>query len=127
MKNGKKILALLCMVWMVGMMALPAAAEELTTTAQEPAAAEAQDESSVTGTKAVAAAVTIAAAATAGALAMGWSISKSSEAIARQPEAAGEGQPVSGTQRGKAPVLPGSQVELGLDASALLRADPHRH
>ena len=89
MKNGKKIFARLCMVWMVGMMALPAAAEELTTTAQEPAAAEAQDESSVTGTKAVAAAVTIAAAATAGALAMGWSISKSSEAIARQPEAAG--------------------------------------
>ncbi len=46
-------------------------------------AAEAQTASS----KAVAAAVVVGLAATAGAISMGWAISRSSDSIARQPEA----------------------------------------
>ncbi|MBP5230142.1 MAG: ATP synthase F0 subunit C [Clostridia bacterium] len=50
------------------------------------AAAEAADSS--IGTKAIAAGIAVAAAAAAGALAMGITIAKSAESMARQPEAA---------------------------------------
>lgn len=53
----------------------------------EEAAAPAADDA--TGLKAIAAAATIALASVAGAISMGVSISKASESISRQPEAAG--------------------------------------
>ncbi len=52
-----------------------------------PAAAE---ETSVDGYKAISAAITVGLAAAAGAIAMGWAIAKSAEAISRQPEAEGK-------------------------------------
>ncbi len=49
----------------------------------------ADDTSSATGTKAIAAALAVGLAAAAGAFAMGMAISKSAEGISRQPEAEG--------------------------------------
>lgn len=51
---------------------------------------ETADEDSTTTGKAYSAAIAIAVAAAAGAIAMGIAIAKSSEGIARQPEAAGQ-------------------------------------
>ena len=53
---------------------------------QEEQQAETVDNSK--GTKAMAAAIVVGAVASVGAIAMGWSIAKSSDAVARQPEAA---------------------------------------
>lgn len=47
-------------------------------------------EAEVTGSKAWAAAVVVGLASLAGAIAMGWTISKSMDSIARQPEAEGK-------------------------------------
>ena len=52
-------------------------------------AAEAAAESSGAGMRAIAAAIVVGAVGVAGAIAMGISISKSNDGIARQPEAAG--------------------------------------
>ena len=51
---------------------------------------EAAEDSSSTGSKAIAAGIAIGLAAGAGAIAMGLAIAKSSEGIARQPEAEGK-------------------------------------
>lgn len=55
-----------------------------------PTAEQAETKDNAVGTKAIAAAVAVCVAATAGALAMGLAISKSTESMARQPEAAGK-------------------------------------
>lgn len=54
------------------------------------AGAEITQESSATGSKAMAAAVCVGLAAAAGAVGMGIAIAKSSESISRQPEAEGK-------------------------------------
>ena len=58
------------------------------TTADTAEAAETADSS--TGSKAMAAALCVGVVAAAGAISMGWAISKSSEGISRQPEVAGD-------------------------------------
>lgn len=89
MKNVlKRVLVLFFVMMTVGATTLPVWAEEKAPVTSG-AEAEAETEESVKGTKAMAAAIAIAVAAAAGAIAMGISIAKSSEAIARQPEAAG--------------------------------------
>lgn len=87
MKNILKMsLVFVFAVMMAGLISRPAAAEEMTAAAD---AAQEQQEDNATSTKALAAGIAIAVVASVGAAAMGISISKSSEAIARQPEAAG--------------------------------------
>ncbi len=80
---------LLCRVFACAMLALVltctlAAGAALAEEVPVPAAAD-----DATGLKAIAAAATIALASVAGAISMGVSISKASESISRQPEAAG--------------------------------------
>ena len=89
-KDEKKMNKLLCRVFVCAMLALVltctlAAGAALAEEVAAPAAA-ADD---ATGLKAIAAAATIALASVAGAISMGVSISKASESISRQPEAAG--------------------------------------
>lgn len=89
-KDEKKMNKLLCRVFACAMLALVltctlAAGAALAEEVAAPAAA-ADD---ATGLKAIAAAATIALASVAGAISMGVSISKASESISRQPEAAG--------------------------------------
>ena len=89
-KDEKKMNKLLRRVFVCAMLALVltctlAAGAALAEEVAAPAAA-ADD---ATGLKAIAAAATIALASVAGAISMGISISKASESISRQPEAAG--------------------------------------
>ena len=89
-KDEKKMNKLLCRVFACAMLARVltctlAAGAALAEEVAAPAAA-ADD---ATGLKAIAAAATIALASVAGAISMGVSISKASESISRQPEAAG--------------------------------------
>lgn len=89
-KDEKKMNKLLRRVFVCAMLALVitctlAAGAALAEEVAAPAAA-ADD---ATGLKAIAAAATIALASVAGAISMGVSISKASESISRQPEAAG--------------------------------------
>lgn len=79
MKKFASVLVLALMAVLMLSVFAPALAEEA------PAAVAATD--SAIPAKAIAAAIAIAAAAGAGAIAMGMSISKATDAIARQPEA----------------------------------------
>ena len=86
----KKIIAALIIVMTVCLIAAPAFATdgvipEETTAVQNADATE----SSVASSKAISAGIAIGLVAAAGAIAMGIAISKSSESISRQPEAAG--------------------------------------
>jgi len=89
-----RILAALAAVLMAVMMVfaakVPARAEgdAPMLIAENPAAEETAD--NATGTKAISAAIVVGLAAAAGAIAMGLAVSKSNEAMARQPEAAGQ-------------------------------------
>lgn len=87
----KKLFAMLILVAMVFAVTVPvfAAGEAGTASVSTEAAAE-TDEGSVIGDKALAAAITVGLAAAAGAIGMGWSIAKSVDSIARQPEAEGQ-------------------------------------
>ena len=76
--------AMLALVLTCTLAAGAALAEEVAAPAAPAAAAD-----DATGLKAIAAAATIALASVAGAISMGVSISKASESISRQPEAAG--------------------------------------
>lgn len=80
MKNMKRIFALVMLLGMVFMMALPAFATDTAAQAAE----------GTTGSKALAAAIAVGLAAAAGAIGMGWAIAKAAEGIARQPEAEGK-------------------------------------
>ena len=88
MKKVTILLSLFAAVFTFCMFAAPktayAAGEETTVEAEETA------EDSSTGAKAIAAGIAIGLAAGAGAVAMGLAIAKSSEGIARQPEAEGK-------------------------------------
>ena len=90
--NIKKVLSvLLVMLALVVTMAAPAFADE--PASSEPAttqSAEASSEATTTSAKAIGSAIAVGLAAAGGALGMGILGSKSSEAIARQPEAEGK-------------------------------------
>ena len=80
----KRLIAALLLVFLIGALCVPALA------ADAPAAddaAQAESAGSATGSKALAAAICVGLAAAAGAIGMGLAIAKSSEGIARQPEA----------------------------------------
>lgn len=70
----------------VSMSATVFAVDGVTEGTQEEQTVEAVDNSK--GTKAMAAAIVVGVVAAAGAISMGWAIAKSSDAVARQPEAA---------------------------------------
>ncbi len=99
MKLFKKIPALLIMILLAaalsGFVKAPAKVEgtKKTVTVESAEAAEAEAtvsaEAEATKSKAIGAAIVVGLAASAGAIAMGMSIAKTSESIARQPEAAG--------------------------------------
>lgn len=89
-KIMKKFFAMLMLVAMVIAIAVPVfAAGDAVSEESSVTAAETQEDS-VTGDKAIAAAITVGLAAAAGAIGMGWSIAKSVDSIARQPEAEGQ-------------------------------------
>ena len=67
-----------------------AAAEMVETTQEVPAEEPAPEADNATGDKALAAGIAIGLAAAAGAIGMGVAVTKTSEAIARQPEAEGK-------------------------------------
>ncbi len=99
MKLFKKIPALLIMILLAaalsGFVKAPSKTEGTKKTVTVEAAEGAETEATVsseaeaTKSKAIGAAIVVGIAASAGAIAMGISIAKSSESIARQPEAAG--------------------------------------
>lgn len=91
MKTKKKLTALVLMLFVLFALSIPAfAAEEPAEVAAIAAEeVEATSEAKVMTAKAWAAAAMIGVAAVAGAFGMAYAISKSSESIARQPEAAG--------------------------------------
>jgi len=87
MKLWKNILAVLALLLALGLFTAPAlAADESASDAQSVEIAEAQ----ATSSRAWAAALVVGLAGAAGAIAMGWAISKSADGIARQPEAEGK-------------------------------------
>ncbi len=94
--NIKKALSvLLVMLALVVTMAAPAfadepASSEPATTQSAEASTEASSEATTTSAKAIGSAIAVGLAAAGGALGMGILGSKSSEAIARQPEAEGK-------------------------------------
>ena len=92
-KTVKMLICLAAAVMILVMSAIPALADEgedgMLIAANESESAESA-EAKVTSTKAISAGVAIAVVAAVGALSMALSISKSAEAIARQPEAAGQ-------------------------------------
>ena len=87
MMTMKKFAALL--VLLVAVLALSVPALAAGESADAPAAVQATTEEDVTSAKAMASGVMIGIACLGGALAMGIAVSRTSEAIARQPEAAG--------------------------------------
>ncbi len=97
-KTIKMLVCLLAAVMILALSAIPALADEgegegglliATNEAENPESAESA-EAKVTSTKALSAALAIGVVAAVGALSMAISIGKSSESIARQPEAAGQ-------------------------------------
>ncbi len=90
-KKIRAILAVLAVIFILGALTLPAFAadEPQTVAAQQAEEKEDESSSSVTRTKALAAAIAIGIAAAAGAVSMAVAIARGSEAIARQPDAAG--------------------------------------
>ncbi|SDF67461.1 F-type H+-transporting ATPase subunit c [Marvinbryantia formatexigens] len=92
MKNVmKKIPAILMMAMILFTLSAPVYAEETTTVAAQTAETEQiTDTEDATGDKALGAAIAVGLAAAAGAVGMGIAIAKSSEGIARQPEAEGK-------------------------------------
>ena len=83
----KKILALAGVLMLLTVLAVPALAAEAPDAAEP--AAQTQEDSPI-GSKAVAAGIAVGLAAAAGAIAMGIATAKSTESIARQPEAEGK-------------------------------------
>lgn len=84
----KKMFALAGVLMLLLALGAPALAAEAPDTDQ-PAAAQTQEENTV-GLKAIAAGVAVGIAAAGGAVAMGMATAKSTESIARQPEAEGK-------------------------------------
>ena len=82
----KKLTAIVLLILMVGALAVPALAAD----APEAEAAAVEETDSATSSKAFAAALCVGLAAVAGAIAMGWAVSRSVEGISRQPEAEGK-------------------------------------
>lgn len=97
LKILKRISIALCAITLIALVAVPAIKTVYAADANETEVVLAADENADTtadeskddakGSKAIAAAIAVGLAAAAGALAMGISIAKSNEAIARQPEA----------------------------------------
>ena len=83
----KKVIALAGVLMLVLALSVPAVATEAPDAA-EPAAQTQEDDS--VGSKAIAAGIAVGLAAAAGAVAMGLATAKSTESIARQPEAEGK-------------------------------------
>ena len=84
----KKILALAGVLMLLTALAVPALAASAGDVPAE-SAAQAQEEGSI-GSKAIAAGIAVGLAAAGGAVAMGIATAKSTESIARQPEAEGK-------------------------------------
>ena len=83
-----KISVMIMMVLMLTVFSGPVFAAETSAPAlEEPTVKIAEETENSTGSKAWAAAICVGLAAAAGAIGMGWAISKSSEGISRQPEA----------------------------------------
>ena len=89
MKTMKKLAALFALLFVLLALSVPALAANSEDTSTDAAAQETMSEADVTSNKAMAAGVMIGVACLGGALGMGISISRTTEAIARQPEAAG--------------------------------------
>ena len=85
----KKILILAGALVLTLSLAAPAFAAGAPDAAEPPAQSEAQEDNT-TGLKAIAAGVAVGIAAAGGAVAMGLATAKSTESIARQPEAEGK-------------------------------------
>lgn len=83
----KKIPAMLMLAAALMVFSVPVSAETSAPVSGEPAVEVTEEAANSTGDKAMAAAACVGLAATAGAISMGWAISKSSEGISRQPEA----------------------------------------
>ena len=84
----KKISFMIMMVMVLIVFSVPVFAAETSASVSEELTIEmAEEAANSTGTKALAAAMCVGLAAAAGAVSMGWAISKSSEGISRQPEA----------------------------------------
>ena len=83
----KKILALAGVLMLLAALAVPALAAGAPDAAES--AAQAQEEGSI-GSKAIAAGIAVGVAAAGGAVGMGLATAKSTESIARQPEAEGK-------------------------------------
>ena len=100
LKILKRISIALCAITLIALVTAPAIKTVYAADANETEVVLAADENADTtadeskddakGSKAIAAAIAVGLAAAAGALAMGISIAKSNEAIARQPEAASQ-------------------------------------
>lgn len=88
MKMFKRVFAVMMLVMMLFMVSGSAFAAEAAPVTPEVAEMAAQ--SSAAGSKALAAGLCVGLAAAAGAIGMGWAISKASEGISRQPEAEGK-------------------------------------
>lgn len=84
----KKIFALAGVLMLLTALAVPALAANAGNVPAEPAA-ETQEDSTI-GSKAIAAGIAVGLAAAGGAVAMGIATAKSTESIARQPEAEGK-------------------------------------
>ena len=82
----KTAIILLALTLVMGVMTV----KSFSVYAAEETGSEAETQDNTVGMKAIAAAISIGAVGVAGALAMGMSISKSNESVARQPEAAGK-------------------------------------
>jgi len=102
MKNNKIIFSVITIILMLAVMCVPAFAKESSTVespvptigaleeTEEKSAEEASEENggSVLSAKAISAAAVVGVVATAGAIGMAFSIAKSTDGMARQPEAA---------------------------------------
>ena len=91
MKRRKLItifMTAILMLTFISAMTVSAFASDAVEVPAENAESTASDESKVTISKAMAAAIAVGVVGTAGAIAMGMAISKSTESMARQPEAA---------------------------------------
>lgn len=87
----KKISVMIMMVMMLMAFSVPAFAAETSVPVSGKSTVEMAEEiTDSTSGKAWAAAICVGLAAAAGAIGMGWAISKSSEGISRQPEAEGK-------------------------------------
>lgn len=87
----KKISVMIMMVMMLMAFSVPVSAAETSMPVSEKSTEEmAEETTDSTSGKAWAAAICVGLAAAAGAISMGWAISKSSEGISRQPEAEGK-------------------------------------